>query len=103
MNPTKTCWKSAWRRWKAALPRWPWHRARRPSPTPSRPLPRRATTSSRTALYGGTYNLFAHTLPQFGITTRFADHRDPASFEPLIDDKHQGHVCRKSWATRKAT
>ncbi|NIC43762.1 O-acetylhomoserine aminocarboxypropyltransferase/cysteine synthase family protein [Aquabacterium sp. A08] len=40
-----------------------------------------------TALYGGTYNLFAHTLPQFGITTRFADHRDPASFEPLIDDR----------------
>ncbi len=40
---------------------------------------------SSTALYGGTYNLFAHTLPQFGITTRFADHRDPASFEPLID------------------
>ncbi|MBV8618738.1 MAG: aminotransferase class I/II-fold pyridoxal phosphate-dependent enzyme [Curvibacter sp.] len=38
-----------------------------------------------TALYGGTYNLFAHTLPQYGITTRFADHRDPASFEPLID------------------
>ncbi len=42
---------------------------------------------SSTALYGGTYNLFAHTLPQFGITTRFADHRDPASFEPLIDDR----------------
>jgi len=39
------------------------------------------------ALYGGTYNLLAHTLPQFGITTRFADPRDPASFEPLIDDK----------------
>jgi len=38
-----------------------------------------------TALYGGTYNLFAHTLPQYGITVRFADHRDPASFEPLID------------------
>ena len=42
---------------------------------------------SSTALYGGTYNLFAHTLPQFGISTRFADHRDPASFEPLIDDR----------------
>ena len=41
---------------------------------------------SSTALYGGTYNLFAHTLPQYGIQTRFADHRDPASFEPLIDD-----------------
>ncbi len=39
------------------------------------------------ALYGGTYNLFAHTLPQFGIQTRFADYRDPASFEPLIDAK----------------
>ena len=38
-----------------------------------------------TALYGGTFNLFAHTLPQLGITTRFADHRDPSSFEPLID------------------
>jgi O-acetylhomoserine (thiol)-lyase len=42
---------------------------------------------SSSALYGGTYNLFAHTLPQYGITTRFADHRDPASFEPLIDAK----------------
>ncbi len=42
---------------------------------------------SSTALYGGTYNLFAHTLPQLGITTRFADHRDPASFEPLIDER----------------
>jgi O-acetylhomoserine (thiol)-lyase len=42
---------------------------------------------SSTALYGGTYNLFAHTLPQFGITTRFANHRDPSSFEALIDEK----------------
>ena len=42
---------------------------------------------SSSALYGGTYNLFAHTLPQYGITTRFADHRDPASFEALIDDR----------------
>ncbi|AKJ31274.1 O-acetylhomoserine aminocarboxypropyltransferase/cysteine synthase family protein [Caldimonas brevitalea] len=37
------------------------------------------------ALYGGTYNLLAHTLPQWGIQSRFADYRDPASFEPLID------------------
>ncbi|HOE40519.1 MAG TPA: aminotransferase class I/II-fold pyridoxal phosphate-dependent enzyme [Rhodoferax sp.] len=42
---------------------------------------------SSSALYGGTYNLLAHTLPLSGITTRFADPRDPASFEPLIDDK----------------
>ncbi len=36
-------------------------------------------------MYGGTYNLFAHTLPQFGIETRFADYSDPASFEKLFD------------------
>ena len=42
---------------------------------------------SSSALYGGTYNLFAHTLPQYGIETRFADYRRPESFEPLIDDK----------------
>jgi O-acetylhomoserine (thiol)-lyase len=40
---------------------------------------------SAATLYGGTFNLFAHTLPQFGIEVRFADHRDPASFEALID------------------
>ena len=39
------------------------------------------------ALYGGTYNLLAHTLPQYGITSRFADYRKPESFEPLIDAK----------------
>ena len=42
---------------------------------------------SSTALYGGTYNLFAHTLPQLGITTRFADRRDPQSFDKLIDER----------------
>jgi len=39
------------------------------------------------ALYGGTYNLFAHTLPQYGITTQFADYRKPESFEALINEK----------------
>ena len=42
---------------------------------------------SSSALYGGTYNLFAHTFPQFGIETRFADYKNPASFEALIDAK----------------
>lgn len=42
---------------------------------------------STATLYGGTYNLFAHTLPQFGIATRFGDDRDPAAFEALIDDR----------------
>jgi len=42
---------------------------------------------SAATLYGGTYNLFAHTFPQIGITARFADYRDPASFEALIDER----------------
>ncbi len=42
---------------------------------------------SSSLLYGGTYNLFAHTLPQYGIDVRFADVRDPASIEPLIDER----------------
>jgi O-acetylhomoserine (thiol)-lyase len=42
---------------------------------------------SSSALYGGTYNLFAHTLPQFGIQTRFADYNDPEAFAALIDDR----------------
>jgi O-acetylhomoserine (thiol)-lyase len=44
-------------------------------------------------LYGGTYNLFAHTLPQYGIEVRFADHRDPASFKPLIDGRTKALYC----------
>ena len=40
---------------------------------------------SASTLYGGTYNLFAHTFPQQGIEVRFADARDPASFGQLID------------------
>ena len=42
---------------------------------------------SSSTLYGGTYNLFAHTLPQYGINVRFVDYRDPDSFEKLIDAK----------------
>ena len=44
-------------------------------------------------LYGGTYNLFAHTLPQYGIEVRFADYRDPASFKPLIDGRTKAIFC----------
>ncbi|WP_125075932.1 O-acetylhomoserine aminocarboxypropyltransferase/cysteine synthase family protein [Pseudoxanthomonas sp. SGT-18] len=42
---------------------------------------------SSSALYGGTYNLFAHTLPQFGIEARLADYRDPDAFARLIDGR----------------
>lgn len=42
--------------------------------------------SSQT-LYGGTYNLFAHTFKDFGIEARFVDASGPANFEKAIDDK----------------
>ncbi len=48
---------------------------------------------SSATLYGGTYNLFAHTLPQLGIQTRFADYREPASFGRLIDDRTKAIYC----------
>lgn len=48
---------------------------------------------SSATLYGGTYNLFAHTLPRYGIEVRFADHRDPASFARLIDGKTKAIFC----------
>jgi O-acetylhomoserine/O-acetylserine sulfhydrylase len=37
-------------------------------------------------LYGGSYNQFKVTLPNFGIETRFAKDLNPASFESLIND-----------------
>jgi len=48
---------------------------------------------SAATLYGGTYNLFAHTLPQYGINVRFADYRDPEAFEALIDGKTKAIFC----------
>jgi len=48
---------------------------------------------SASTLYGGTYNLFAHTFPQQGIEVRFADPRDPASFAKHIDSKTKAIFC----------
>lgn len=39
---------------------------------------------SSTNLYGGTYNLFANTLKEQGITTTFVDPSDPENFEKAI-------------------
>lgn len=44
-------------------------------------------------LYGGTYNLFAHTLPRQGIEVKFAPHDDIAALEALIDDKTRAIFC----------
>ncbi len=45
-------------------------------------------------LYGGTYNLFAHTLPQYGIEVRFADYRNPEVLQAADRRQHQGGVLR---------
>ena len=39
---------------------------------------------SATTIYGGTYNLFANTLPQYGVTTTFVDPDDVSNFEKAI-------------------
>jgi O-acetylhomoserine (thiol)-lyase len=44
-------------------------------------------------LYGGTYNLFAHTLPQYGIDVRFANYQDIDSFAKLIDENTKAIFC----------
>ncbi|MCE5985431.1 bifunctional O-acetylhomoserine aminocarboxypropyltransferase/cysteine synthase [Pseudomonas sp. LM20] len=44
-------------------------------------------------LYGGTYNLLAHTLPRMGIHTRFAAHDDIAALEALIDSRTKAVFC----------
>ena len=48
---------------------------------------------STSELYGGTYNLFAHTLPRQGIEVRFANKDDFAAIEALIDEKTKGVYC----------
>src|SRR3546814_18194082 len=36
------------------------------------------------SIYGGSHNLFTHTLPRFGIATSFVDPRDPQAFAAAI-------------------
>jgi O-acetylhomoserine (thiol)-lyase len=45
------------------------------------------------ALYGGTYNLFAHTLPRFGIEVRFVDYRNLEAMSGLIDARTKLVFC----------
>ncbi|MFA7668881.1 MAG: bifunctional O-acetylhomoserine aminocarboxypropyltransferase/cysteine synthase [Burkholderiaceae bacterium] len=44
-------------------------------------------------LYGGTYNLFAHTFPRQGLTVKFAPHDDIAALEALIDENTKAVFC----------
>lgn len=42
---------------------------------------------SASTLYGGTYNLFSHTLPKYGVHTVFVEPDDPENFEKAITPK----------------
>ncbi|PTU64154.1 O-acetylhomoserine aminocarboxypropyltransferase [Chromobacterium sp. Panama] len=44
-------------------------------------------------LYGGTYNLFAHTLPQLGIEVRFVSHRHPERIGDMADARTKAVFC----------
>ena len=48
---------------------------------------------SSTTLYGGTYNLLAHTLPQLGVETRFVDPEDFDGIAANIDDRTKAVFC----------
>lgn len=48
---------------------------------------------STSKLYGGTYNLFAHTFPRQGLEVRFAPHDDVDALEALIDDHTRAVFC----------
>ena len=78
--------------------------ARPRSPTPCSTSRAPATTSSRSrTLYGGTYNLFAHTLPQYGIEVRFADPDEPGAVAELVDDKTAPRLRRDDRQPAAAT
>ena len=48
---------------------------------------------SSSSLYGGTYNLFAHTLPKFGIKVHFVDQANPDNFREKINEKTKALFC----------
>ena len=48
---------------------------------------------SMSTLYGGTYNLFAHTFPQMGIEVRFVDPENLDAMAALIDGKTKAVYC----------
>jgi O-acetylhomoserine (thiol)-lyase len=48
---------------------------------------------SSTDLYGGTWNLFAHTLKDQGIEVRFVDPVDPESFRRATDDRTRAYYA----------
>ena len=48
---------------------------------------------STSTLYGGTWTLFAHQLPRFGVDVKFGDHSKIDHMEKLIDSKTKAIFC----------
>ena len=48
---------------------------------------------SSTDLYGGSWNMFAHTLPSMGITVRFVDPADPEAFRRATDARTRAYYA----------
>ena len=93
--------RAAGRRRRRRLPSRPARRRSRwrssTSPAPAR------TSSRRRALYGGTYNLFRHTLARFGIETRFVDTSDAAASRRPIDGQTRAWSTPSRSATPRTT
>lgn len=53
-------------------------------------------------IYGGTYNLLAHTLPQYGISATFVDVHDLAAVEAAIQENTRPSIWRL-WEIPTAT
>ena len=80
------CWKSASLPWKAAWLAWLLLPVLPLSATPSRPWPERRPCGCQKTIYGGSYNLLEHTLPNFGITATFVDAHNLKEIEDAIQE-----------------
>ena len=92
MNPTRMCWKAhrgAGRRHRPR--RWP----RAGGDHLRHPDHRRSRRQHRLGLDALRRHLqpVRHTLPQYGITVRFADYSNPETFAALIDAKTKAIYC----------
>ena len=88
MNPTRMLSNNGWLRLKGDKP------PSRPHPAPPRLLIAILTIAHAgdeivfsSSLYGGTYNLFVHTLPKMGVKVHLVDSRDPENFRKAITPK----------------
>ena len=85
-TPPPDAWRTGSPPSRAASARCWSRRGRPPRPSRSSTSPRPATTSSpRSSLYGGTYNLLHYTLPKFGIEiTSSTDPHDPQQWRDAV-------------------